>query len=73
MSVNIFNEGVYSSVSFLFSLADTLFCKATEEKAENARLSSFAGALAHGDLVKSTFGPKETNKPCNRYHLATSA
>ncbi|KAI0301908.1 TCP-1/cpn60 chaperonin family-domain-containing protein [Multifurca ochricompacta] len=28
--------------------------EATEEKAENARLSSFVGALALGDLVKST-------------------
>ena len=27
---------------------------ATEEKAENARLSSFVGALALGDLVKSS-------------------
>ena len=71
MSVNIFNEGVYSSVSFLFSLADTLFCKATEEKAENARLSS-VGELALGDLVKSTFGLKGMNKFCNRCHLATS-
>jgi T-complex protein 1 subunit beta len=36
--------------------------KATEEKAENARLSSFVGALALGDLVKSTLGPKGMNK-----------
>ncbi|KXN91164.1 putative T-complex protein 1 subunit beta, partial [Leucoagaricus sp. SymC.cos] len=35
---------------------------ATEEKAENARLSSFVGALALGDLVKSTLGPKGMNK-----------
>ncbi|KAE9393965.1 hypothetical protein BT96DRAFT_863124 [Gymnopus androsaceus JB14] len=35
---------------------------ATEEKAENARLSSFIGALALGDLVKSTLGPKGMNK-----------
>ena len=37
-------------------------CQATEEKAENARLSSFVGALALGDLVKSTLGPKGMNK-----------
>ncbi|KAG6326742.1 hypothetical protein ID866_12347, partial [Astraeus odoratus] len=37
-------------------------CQATEEKAENARLSSFVGALAVGDLVKSTLGPKGMNK-----------
>uniref|UniRef100_A0A8C9ZBG8 CCT-beta n=1 Tax=Sander lucioperca TaxID=283035 RepID=A0A8C9ZBG8_SANLU len=31
---------------------------ADEEKAETARLSSFIGAIAIGDLVKSTLGPK---------------
>ncbi|THH11680.1 hypothetical protein EW146_g7967 [Bondarzewia mesenterica] len=36
--------------------------EATEEKAENARLSSFVGAVALGDLVKSTLGPKGMNK-----------
>ncbi|KAF5362596.1 hypothetical protein D9758_009589 [Tetrapyrgos nigripes] len=36
--------------------------QATEEKGENARLSSFVGALALGDLVKSTLGPKGMNK-----------
>ncbi|KAI6044053.1 chaperonin Cpn60/TCP-1 family [Pisolithus marmoratus] len=36
--------------------------EATEEKAENARLASFVGALAIGDLVKSTLGPKGMNK-----------
>ncbi|KIY68207.1 hypothetical protein CYLTODRAFT_395706 [Cylindrobasidium torrendii FP15055 ss-10] len=36
--------------------------QASEEKAENARLSSFVGALAVGDLVKSTLGPKGMNK-----------
>lgn len=36
--------------------------QATEEKAETARLSSFVGALALGDLVKSTLGPKGMNK-----------
>lgn len=36
--------------------------EATEEKAENARLASFVGALAVGDLVKSTLGPKGMNK-----------
>ncbi|KAF9782338.1 chaperonin Cpn60/TCP-1 family [Thelephora terrestris] len=39
-----------------------LGAEATEEKAENARLSSFVGALALGDLVKSTLGPKGMNK-----------
>ncbi|KAH8115709.1 chaperonin Cpn60/TCP-1 family [Phellopilus nigrolimitatus] len=36
--------------------------EATEERAESARLSSFVGALALGDLVKSTLGPKGMNK-----------
>uniref|UniRef100_A0A1I7ZS83 T-complex protein 1 subunit beta n=1 Tax=Steinernema glaseri TaxID=37863 RepID=A0A1I7ZS83_9BILA len=31
---------------------------ATEERGEAARLSSFVGAIAIGDLVKSTLGPK---------------
>ncbi len=30
----------------------------TEEKGENARLSSFVGAMAIADLVKTTLGPK---------------
>uniref|UniRef100_A0A8C5CBY8 T-complex protein 1 subunit beta n=1 Tax=Gadus morhua TaxID=8049 RepID=A0A8C5CBY8_GADMO len=34
---------------------------ADEEKAETARLSSFIGAIAIGDLVKSTLGPKGMN------------
>ena len=33
--------------------------QATEEKAETARLSSFVGALALGDLVKSTLVGEE--------------
>lgn len=32
--------------------------EAEEEKAETARLSSFVGAIAIGDLMKSTLGPK---------------
>ena len=32
--------------------------EADEEKAETARVSSFVGAMAVGDLVKSTLGPK---------------
>eukprot|EP00127_Corallochytrium_limacisporum_P005252 Clim_evm69s201 gene=Clim_evmTU69s201 len=36
--------------------------QANEEKAENARLSSFVGAIAVGDLVKSTLGPKGMDK-----------
>lgn len=36
--------------------------EATEEKAEIARMSSFIGAIAIGDLVKSTLGPKGMDK-----------
>jgi T-complex protein 1 subunit beta len=34
----------------------------TEERAENARLSIFVGAIAIGDLVKNTLGPKGMDK-----------
>lgn len=36
--------------------------EATEERAENARLSIFVGAIAVGDLVKNTLGPKGMDK-----------
>jgi hypothetical protein len=36
---------------------------ATEEKGENARLSSFVGALAVTDLLKTTLGPRGQGKP----------
>lgn len=36
--------------------------EADEEKAEIARLSSFIGAIAVGDLVKTTLGPKGMDK-----------
>ena len=35
---------------------------ATEEKGEHARLQSYVGAIAIGDLVKSTLGPKGMDK-----------
>ena len=63
MSVNIFHEEVSTSFVNLTPLSPNLsISQATEEKAENARLSSFVGALALGDLVKSTLGPKGMNK-----------
>ncbi|KAJ3060942.1 T-complex protein 1 subunit beta [Podochytrium sp. JEL0797] len=34
----------------------------SEERAEHARLASFVGAIAVGDLVKSTLGPKGMDK-----------
>lgn len=36
--------------------------EAEEEKGEIARMSSFIGAIAIGDLVKSTLGPKGMDK-----------
>jgi T-complex protein 1 subunit beta len=36
--------------------------EASEERAENARLSSFIGAIAVGDLIKTTLGPKGMDK-----------
>jgi T-complex protein 1 subunit beta len=63
MSVNIFHDEVSTTFINLTPLSPNLFIsQATEEKAENARLSSFVGALALGDLVKSTLGPKGMNK-----------
>lgn len=35
---------------------------ADEEQGEQARLSSFVGAYAVGDLIKSTLGPKGMDK-----------
>jgi len=60
MSVQIFNEQVRRLL--VHSGICCSYPQATEEKAENARLSSFVGALALGDLVKSTLGPKGMNK-----------
>jgi hypothetical protein len=37
---------------------------ASEEKGENARLSSFVGALAVTDLLKTTLGPRGQGKFC---------
>ncbi|SCU97405.1 LAMI_0F09956g1_1 [Lachancea mirantina] len=34
----------------------------SEERAENARMSAFVGAIAVGDLVKTTLGPKGMDK-----------
>ena len=36
--------------------------EAQEEKGEDARLSSFIGAIAVADLVKTTLGPKGMDK-----------
>ena len=36
--------------------------EAQDDKGENARLSSFIGAIAIADLVKSTLGPKGMDK-----------
>ncbi|KAJ2477469.1 T-complex protein 1 subunit beta, partial [Coemansia sp. RSA 1694] len=45
------------------SMSTQLFNEgATEERAENARLSNIIGAIAVGDLVKSTLGPKGMDK-----------
>uniref|UniRef100_A0A673MIX9 T-complex protein 1 subunit beta n=1 Tax=Sinocyclocheilus rhinocerous TaxID=307959 RepID=A0A673MIX9_9TELE len=44
---------------------------ADEEKAETARLSSFIGAIAIGDLVKSTLGPKGMVRLARTHTLIT--
>ena len=43
----------------------------TEEKGENARLSAFVGAIAVGDLVKSTLGPKGMDKILQSAYVTT--
>ena len=44
----------------------------TEEKGENARLSAFVGAIAVGDLVKSTLGPKGMDKILQSAYVQTA-
>lgn len=50
--------------SFQVSMNPTRILKqeAEEERGEIARLSSFVGAIAIGELVKSTLGPKGMDK-----------
>ena len=65
MSSHIFGEEVRSSGSYITRRRlrhSRCYLQATEERNESARLSSFVGALAVGDLVKSTLGPKGMNK-----------
>lgn len=45
-----------------FNPINVLHQGAEEERAETARLSSFVGAIAIGDLVKTTLGPKGMDK-----------
>lgn len=54
----------YPLPSFQVSLNPTRILKqeAEEERGEIARLSSFIGAIAIGELVKSTLGPKGMDK-----------
>jgi T-complex protein 1 subunit beta len=42
--------------------SSVLHAGATEDRGENARLQSYVGAIAIGDLVKSTLGPKGMDK-----------
>jgi len=51
----------YSKMSS-FNPINVLHQGAEEERAETARLSSFVGAIAIGDLVKTTLGPKGMDK-----------
>ncbi|VDN27137.1 unnamed protein product [Gongylonema pulchrum] len=45
---------------------------AQEERGEGARLSSFVGAIAIGDLVKSTLGPKGMVSDLLQHHASDS-
>ncbi|KAM6136870.1 LOW QUALITY PROTEIN: T-complex protein 1 subunit beta [Pterocles gutturalis] len=54
--------GVAGRASHSLAPVNIFKAGADEEKAETARLSSFVGAIAIGDLVKSTLGPKGMDK-----------
>lgn len=64
MSAHLFCTCDYVKLYFQVSLNPIRILKndAEEEKAEVARMSSFIGAIAIGDLVKSTLGPKGMDK-----------
>jgi T-complex protein 1 subunit beta len=53
---------IYHSFQVSLNPVRILKNEAEEEKGEIARLSSFVGAIAIGDLVKSTLGPKGMDK-----------
>merc|ERR1711973_735543 len=53
---------VYTSKMVSLNPVQILNAGAEEERAETARLSSFVGAIAIGDLIKSTLGPKGMDK-----------
>lgn len=57
-------QKIWTTFVFQVSLNPVRVLKqeAEEEKGEIARLSSFIGAIAIGDLVKSTLGPKGMDK-----------
>lgn len=48
--------------AFFLNPVQILKQDAEQEKGEHARLSSFVGAIAIGDLIKSTLGPKGMDK-----------
>ena len=62
MSQIIRNQQVMYCLQVSLNPIRVLSNGADEEKAEVARLSSFVGAMAIGDLVKSTLGPKGMDK-----------
>lgn len=55
-------ENLYEYLQVSLNPVRILKNEAEEEKAEIARLSLFVGAIAIGDLVKSTLGPKGMDK-----------
>lgn len=59
---NIDQENLYEYLQVSLNPVRILKNEAEEEKAEIARLSLFVGAIAIGDLVKSTLGPKGMDK-----------
>lgn len=60
--INTDQENLYEYLQVSLNPVRILKNEAEEEKAEIARLSLFVGAIAIGDLVKSTLGPKGMDK-----------
>lgn len=58
----LYAESVGTMASLSLAPVNIFKAGADEERAETARLSSFIGAIAIGDLVKSTLGPKGMDK-----------
>jgi chaperonin GroEL (HSP60 family) len=63
VNIGFFSLNLYLQIQAFSNNPTQIFADdVQEEKGENARLSAFVGAIAVGDLVKSTLGPKGMDK-----------